>query len=157
MLPGSHDDDPSSAPSGQDHPSGVPTTIAEWAKIRDTEAWLAEQGEGTRRQRRNITSAQHANRQAMAKEDMRAQFANLRDQVFNLAQGPPEPPPKFLGGQSVLQWWAQWFATAKEPPQTYSKNNRPQWYMAEVLCSIAGKQSIKYAGVQVVAQCYHVY
>jgi len=50
------------------------------------------------------------------------------------ADGADRPPPKFLAGQSVHQWWASWMAGAATAPTGISgKTGRPAWYSASVL------------------------
>ena len=66
---------------------------------------------------------------------------------------------KFQNGQSILQWWASWFAAVglEKPLEHYNKKNRPQWFSGEVL-SYSGWGAITYAGVpQAPGHCYSVY
>ena len=37
-------------------------------------------------------------------------------EVDVLPSGAPRPPPKFIGGQSVHQWWGSWMAGAYQAP-----------------------------------------
>ena len=67
------------------------------------------------------------------------------------------PGPKFRHGESVVQWWASWMATATAVPSTYSANARPAWYIAEIL-GYVGQKSVMYAGfMNPLQHCYHVY
>ena len=54
-------------------------------------------------------------------------------EVDVLPSGAPRPPPKFIGGQSVHQWWATWMARAYQAPGGIrGKHGRPAWYSASV-------------------------
>ena len=68
-----------------------------------------------------------------------------------------DPGPKFRHGESVVQWWANWMATATTVPVTYSAGNRPAWFSAEIL-GYVGQKSVMYAGfMNPLQHCYHVY
>ena len=68
-----------------------------------------------------------------------------------------DPGPKFRHGESVVQWWASWMASATTVPATYNAGNRPAWFSAEVLAYV-GKKAVMYAGfMNPLQHCYHVY
>ena len=71
------------------------------------------------------------------------------------ADGADRPPPKFLAGQSVHQWWASWMAGATTSPTGISgKTGRPAWYSASVLSwEQFCLQACRDAGVPGVAIC----
>ena len=61
---------------------------------------------------------------------------------------PPRPEAGFSVGQTVLWFWAPWFALAPEGelPDTYKEKKRPVWFMAEIT-NIAGfSEKITYGG-----------
>jgi hypothetical protein len=67
-------------------------------------------------------------------------------------------PAKFATGQSVLQWWAMWFANCpfgEAPKQISKKKGRPSWYSAEII-SYSGRMDIIYAGVRTAGHTYMV-
>ena len=76
-------------------------------------------------------------------------------EVDVLPDGADRPPPLYIGGQSVHQWWAHWMAGAHVvPPEVKGKNGRPAWYNASVysweqFCL----QACRDAGVPGVAIC----
>jgi hypothetical protein len=76
-------------------------------------------------------------------------------EVDVLPSGAPRPPPKFIGGQSVHQWWASWMAGAYESPSGIKgKTGRPAWYSASVfLWEQFCLQACRDAGVPRVALC----
>ncbi len=69
----------------------------------------------------------------------------------------PLPEVKFQTGQSVLQWWAGWFAKCAEgeTPKQINKKLRPGWFSAEILSAL-GLMDIVYAGVRKKGHCYMV-
>lgn len=36
--------------------------------------------------------------------------------------------PRFINGQTVFVWWANWFETTKEPRTRVAGNDRAEWY-----------------------------
>ena len=68
-----------------------------------------------------------------------------RDQV----QQQRLPDPKFKNGQGLLQRWANWMKSAKEPPENYGKKKRPWWFwwFSGEVCSFKGYGTSRYAGV----------
>jgi hypothetical protein len=76
-------------------------------------------------------------------------------EVDVLPEGAPRPPPKFIGGQSVHQWWGSWMAGAHEAPSGIrGKHGRPAWYSASVfLWEQFCLQACRDAGVPRVALC----
>ena len=56
-----------------------------------------------------------------------------------------DPEGKFANGQSVLNWWASWFATAVEPPKKLKGKHRPKWYDSNIIAQMA-KMDVHYAG-----------
>jgi hypothetical protein len=65
------------------------------------------------------------------------------------------PPQLFGTGQSVLQWWASWFAKCPEgnTPKQINKKLRPGWFSAEVL-AYKGYEDVVYGGVRTTGHCY---
>ena len=64
------------------------------------------------------------------------------------------PQPRFSAGQSVLQWWANWFKNEGPPPKVYGKNKRPSWYSGEILNSAVWTEGKHYAGVKYTGWVY---
>jgi hypothetical protein len=83
-----------------------------------------------------------------AKKEMR-HLAELAD-ATDLKTEKQWPDPLFRCGQTVLQYWARWFAA--EPLDSgrtvASKKDRPNWYIGEVLAGPELK-CITYGGVRV--------
>ena len=52
---------------------------------------------------------------------------------------------KVRTGQSVLHWWAGWFASATEPPMQLKKKLRPVWLDATIIMAL-GLHDVTYAG-----------
>ena len=69
------------------------------------------------------------------------------------------PDPLFRTGQTVLQFWANWFES--EPLESGRKNAsgkaRPKWYVGEILAGPTEHTCITYGGVRVEAYCYYVH
>jgi hypothetical protein len=57
-----------------------------------------------------------------------------------------KPPPLYKPGESVLQWWASWFASATEPQLSLKGKKRPAWFRAEVTVAAVWKPAGTYAG-----------
>jgi hypothetical protein len=76
-------------------------------------------------------------------------------EVEVLPPGAERPPPLFIAGQSVHQWWATWMAGAYETPSGIKgKNGRPAWYSASVrMWEQFCHQACRDAGVPGVALC----
>ena len=72
--------------------------------------------------------------------DLASMYMNLMWRGYQ-----PNPEGKFSTGQSVVQWWARWFATATEPKLQVAKGDRPRWYDATVIMAIK-KGKCMYAG-----------
>ena len=83
-----------------------------------------------------------------------------QERETQLGLGTIIPRPKFMCGQSVLQWWAGWMKTAQTMPTRYSNKDseckRPAWFSGEVL-SFHSWGTIKYAGQEYTANLYNVY
>ena len=62
----------------------------------------------------------------------------------------------FRTGQSVLHWWAGWFASATEPPTQLKKKSRPVWFDATIIMAL-GVCDVTYAGRQWRDPCYQVH
>ena len=129
-----------------------------------------------KRLRQNIKSAELAEQKGMttaAREtEVQNQFAWLEARTIQIeaqmedlrknnitpwpanSHGEGRPEPKFRSGESVLQFWAGWMATAKEPPLQLNTNKRGKWYSASIL-GWARYGDIKYAGIQYYDQ--HIY
>ena len=98
-----------------------------------------------------------ADARAVAAETASSSAAAASASLAQAASAAPLPEAKFSSGQSVLQWWASWFADCKEgetPGQT-NKKLRPGWFSAEVI-SAMGLMDIVYAGVRKSGHCYMV-
>ena len=67
-------------------------------------------------------------------------------------------PPTYRAGQSVLWFWAPWFATAalNEAPETLKGRGRPKWFTA-VITALAEARTVVYAGQIHNCQTYDVY
>ena len=67
-------------------------------------------------------------------------------------------PPTYRAGQSVLWFWAPWFATAAldEAPETLKGRARPKWFTA-VITAPAEARTAVYAGQNHNGQTYDVY
>ena len=59
--------------------------------------------------------------------------AELRTVTATSKDSQPSTKPLFSRGQSVLQWWANWFKTNGEPPKGKRKKKRPSWYSGEIV------------------------
>lgn len=99
--------------------------------------------------------------QSIDKENAKMQksIEKLRDNLRRKRKRERLPDPKFKNGQSVLQWWAQWMKSAKEPPKKYGGKKgfaRPAWYSGDVL-AFQEYGTILYAGVQVKDNLYRVH
>ena len=57
------------------------------------------------------------------------------------------PEPRFCAGQSVLQWWANWFKDEGPAPTRYGKKRRPTWFSGEVVSPAAFMKELPYAGM----------
>ena len=57
-----------------------------------------------------------------------------------------QPPALYEAGQSVLQWWASWFAGATEPQLSVRRKTRGAWFRGEVTTAAVWKQAGTYAG-----------
>ena len=64
---------------------------------------------------------------------------------------------RFNAGQSVLQWWSNWFANTSEPREHYKKNARPSWYSGEVLNPGHYVKDLPYAGALYTGIAYVVH
>ena len=62
----------------------------------------------------------------------------------------------FATGQSVLHWWANWFAPAKVPQMRVAKKSRPAWYDATIIAALPPKE-IMYAGHKWTEPVYQVH
>ena len=67
-------------------------------------------------------------------------------------------PPTYRAGQSVLWFWAPWFATValNEAPETVKGRRRPCWFTA-VISALAEARTVVYAGQTHNGQTYDVY
>ena len=67
-------------------------------------------------------------------------------------------PPTYRAGQSVLWFWAPWFATValNEAPETVKKRRRPSWFTAQITAP-AEARTVVYAGQTHNGQTYDVY
>ena len=55
--------------------------------------------------------------------------------------------PLYSAGQSVLQWWSNWFSKGGDAPKQYNKKNRPSWFSGEVANPAVFVEDYKYAGM----------
>ena len=107
--------------------------------------------EKSKKKRREEESHRNAEEHAMATAEVWSWAAEAldgrrraRSQSLTAAN---RSEPRFANGESVLQWWAPWFATAQSPPTTYKEKHRPAWYMGEIL-AYRGLGTMVHAGVQ---------
>lgn len=137
-------------------------------EARDKEA-LDFQASLTKKERLKIRSGTNAERNGMKKADsgvnliLRLQSRN-EELTKNLSAPPAKPAVvyQFRAGQSVLQWWASWFAKADQeaegPPKQLKGSGRPGWYIGTILAPDPGTTSVVYAGIRF-SDCplYHVH
>jgi len=64
---------------------------------------------------------------------------------------------RFNAGQSVLQWWSNWFANTSEPREHYKKKDRPSWYSGEILNPGHYVKDLPYAGALYTGIAYVVH
>ena len=64
---------------------------------------------------------------------------------------------RFNAGQSVLQWWSNWFANTSEPREHYKKKDRPRWYSGEILNPGHYVKDLPYAGALYTGIAYVVH
>ena len=98
-----------------------------------------------------------ADARAVAAETASSSAAAASASLAQAASAAPLPEAKFSSGQSVLQWWASWFADCKEgeTPKQINKKLRPGWFSAEII-SAMGLMDTVYAGVRKSGHCYMV-
>ena len=112
-------------------------------------------GAQSRKERKDENFRQQASGHAMLNEDRDSHMQQWLLAMLNEDRDRhPTVHPKFLPGQSIIQWWASWFKEAEVFPEKYKKKQRPAWFSGEVLAH-AGYKSMKYAGIQQEKQ--HVY
>ena len=141
--------------------------VATLEQDKETKAWVARQN---RRTKNAIRGKTHMEAMAMCREDhagtlcRRAEVAEasaqkLQDIIEDLqaqarivaAQSPAAAArmePRFRAGQSVLQWWANWFKNTGSAPQTYGKKRRPSWFSGEILNPPVWTEDMAYAGAK---------
>ena len=73
------------------------------------------------------------------------------------ARGSAGPEYRFQAGQSVLQWWANWFKNTAEPREHYKKKERPSWYSGEILNPGRYVEDLPYAGELYTGIAYNVH
>ena len=98
-----------------------------------------------------------ADARVVAAEAASSSAAAASASLAQAASAAPLPEAKFSSGQSVLQWWASWFADCKEgeTPGQINKKLRPGWFSAEII-SAMGRMDVVYAGVRKSGHCYMV-
>ena len=103
------------------------------------------------------TASSSADARAVAAETASSSAAAASASLAQAASAAPLPEAKFSSGQSVLQWWASWFAGCKEgeTPKQINKKLRPGCISAEII-SAMGPMDIVYAGVRKSGHCYMV-
>ena len=122
-------------------------------KARDDAAvaWLASQ---SKKVRKATMGPQLQHRKAMTRADAESSivedFARRAAATALVASGKAateKPANKFMTGQSVLQWWAPWMASASlgQAPKQVNRKNRPAWFSAEII-SYVGYDTITYCG-----------
>ena len=144
------------------------------AQDEETAAWVASQ---TKRRRQDIKGKIHMEGKAMTREDQlanvsrraensEAKATNLQEIIQDLeaqvqaAQAAQRPAagacsePRFSAGQSVLQWWANWFKNEGPPPKVYGKKKRPSWFSGEILNPAVWTEGMQYAGVKYTGWVY---
>ena len=130
---------------------------------RDEKALFDFENEVSCRQKKKVLFAQRGEWANMARGDresatfqkidklhlfasaLQKSLKRKRDQV----QQQRLPDPKFKNGQGLLQRWANWMKSAKEPPENYGKKKRPWWFwwFSGEVCSFKGYGTSRYAGV----------
>ena len=147
--------------------------VATLAQDEETAAWLASQN---RRTKQVIRAKRHMEAKAMTREDhvgtlrrraevSEANATKLQQIIEDLqaeawivaAQSPAAracSEPRFRAGQSVLQWWANWFKNEGPAPKAYSKKKRPAWYSGEILNPAVWTEGKDYAGVKYTGWVY---
>jgi len=98
-----------------------------------------------------------ADARVVAAETASSSAAAASASLAQAASAAPLPEAKFSSGQSVLQWWASWFADCKEgeTPKQINKKLRPGWFSAEIISAMGPMDSV-YAGVRKSGHCYMV-
>ena len=72
------------------------------------------------------------------------------------ARGSAGPEYRFQAGQSVLQWWANWFKNTAEPREHNKKKEQPSWYSGEILNPARYVKDFPYAGERYTGIAYGV-
>ena len=72
------------------------------------------------------------------------------------ARGSVGPEYRFHVGQSVLQWWANWFKNTAEPREHNKKKEQPSWYPGEILNPARYVKDFPYAGERYTGIAYGV-
>ena len=85
--------------------------------------------------RKRARGSEHMETKTMKREDDRSRLVVLLSiaKATTIVPVAPQPPELFSPGQSVLQWWANWFKDCIELPKHYGKlHKRPTWFSGEV-------------------------
>ena len=143
---------------------------------KDTHAWYA----GLRKAVRHYLRAKtYMESKAMGREDgaaillrraeaSEAQAKNLQVIIKKLQEeadrvrettvaSRPSKEPRFCTGQSVLQWWANWFKTGEPRPRGKGKKGRPKWYSGEIVHPPVWAENTVYAGYTYPGWVYPAY
>jgi len=139
---------------------------------RDLEAVLDFENDFSSRQRKKFRHAQMLEGLNMARGDRESATFQKIDKLRGFTstlqkslkrkhdqlQQQRHPAPKFKAGQSIVQWWADWMKSVKEPPAGYGKKTykRPSWYVGDVLAFVRYGTS-RYAGVEITDNWYKVH
>ena len=116
-----------------------------------------------KRARKDQLGREHAEGQKMKNQDLWAhalrRVATLNAVIDDLGsketeidaipgkQDSADREPLFRAGQSVLQWWAGWFKSAKTGEGHYNKGARPSWFSGEICSPGVYVESMIYAGL----------
>ena len=151
--------------------------VATLEQDKETKARVARLN---RRTKNAIRGKTHMEAMAMCREDhagtlcRRAEVAETRTQKLQdiiedlkaeaqKAQAAQRPAagacsaPLFRAGQSVLQWWANWFKNKGPAPQTYGKKRRPSWFSGEILNPPVWLEDMAYAGAKHTGWAYRAH
>ena len=136
------------------------------AQDEETAAWVASQSKRTREDQVAMTREDQVAKVRRRAENSEASATKLQkiiqDQKAEAqkAQATQRPAagacsePRFSAGQSVLQWWPNWFKDEGPAPKVYGKKKRPSWFSGEILNPAVWTEGMHYAGVKYTGWVY---